>query len=165
MSKERSTLEHALELGGELAAALGLQLADHVLLRVVREALVEQEALGQVLLVVALEDVLLLQVAEEDHGLVEQLVDLGLGQALDALAQLVVDEEREVLGRARVQVDEVLEVGVDALPEELVVGERGAQEEVEALLQVQQRLDEDDRGLGAGRVLVPGRVRIRIGHL
>ena len=67
-----------------------------------------------------------------------------LGETLDALLELVVDEEREILWSSRVQVDEVLEVRVDALLEQLVVVERGAQEEVEALFQVEQALNERD---------------------
>ena len=42
------------------------------------------------------------------------------------LAQLVVHEERDVLGRARRQVDEVLERRVERVLERLVVGERRA---------------------------------------
>ena len=59
---------------------------------------------------------------------------------LDALLELVVDEEREVLGRLLVEVDEELEVGGDHLAELLVIAERLVQEVVEAVFQIQQVL-------------------------
>lgn len=58
----------------------------------------------------------------------------------DAFLQLVVDEERQVLGRPRVQVEEVLKVAGDGLLEEPVVVERLLQEAVKAGLKVQQAL-------------------------
>ena len=74
--------------------------------------------------------------------------------AFDAFLELVVDEKRQVLGRAHIQVDKVLKVGVDALLEELVVVERHVQEEVGPLLQVEQILNENNgrfvRVLGVG---------------
>ena len=91
-----------------------------------------------------------LQEAEEDHGLVEHGLDLRVGEALDALLQLVVDEEREVLGRTLVQVEEELKVAGDGLLEEAVVVEGGAQEAVVLVLQVQQVLHVRD-GVGRGR--------------
>ena len=54
--------------------------------------------------------------------------------------QLVVDEEGQVLGRAGVQVEEVLKVPGDGLFEEPVVVERLLEEAVEARLQIQQAL-------------------------
>ena len=54
--------------------------------------------------------------------------------------QLVVDEEGQVLGRAGVQVEEVLKVPSDGLFEEPVVVERLLEEAVEARLQIQQAL-------------------------
>ena len=62
---ERHVLEHALQLGGELAAALRLQLADHHLLGVVRGRLLVEEAARQVALVVLLEGILLLKCGSE----------------------------------------------------------------------------------------------------
>jgi len=53
-------LKHALQLIGELAAALGLELGDHGLLRVAAGAAPQQQPLGQVLLVEGLENVLAL---------------------------------------------------------------------------------------------------------
>ena len=61
--------EHALELRGELVAALDLELADHRALGVVRDGAPAEQSLGQVLLVILFEDVLLLKVAEEHHHL------------------------------------------------------------------------------------------------
>ena len=57
-----------------------------------------------------------------------------------SLLQLVVDEEGQVLGRAGVQVEEVLKVPSDGLFEEPVVVERLLEEAVEARLQIQQAL-------------------------
>lgn len=61
----------------------------------------------------------------------------------DAFLQLVVNEERQVLGRPRVEVEEVLKVAGDGLLEEPVVVERLLQEAVEARLEVQQALQTD----------------------
>ena len=113
--------KHALELRGELVAALVLELGDHRALGVVRDRPAAQQPLRQVLLVVLLEDVLLLQVAEEHHHLVERLLDLLLRRALHPLAQLVVDKERDVLGGVLVKVDEVFERLVQRVGELLVV--------------------------------------------
>ena len=96
------------------------------------------------LLVVTFEHVLLLQVAKEHHGLIKHVVDLLLGEALDALLEFVVDKEREVFGRARIQVDKMLEVGVDALLEKLVLVEGGAQKKVESFLEIEKALYEED---------------------
>ena len=116
--------EHALELGCELVAALGLELGDHVALGVVGHGAAQQETLRQVLLVVLLEDVLLLDEAEEHHHLVEDGLHLFFAHSLQPLAQLLVDEQGDELGRLVVRVDEMLEGLVDRVLEVLVVGER-----------------------------------------
>ena len=72
--------EHTLQLGCELASALGLQLRDHRFLRVVGDRLVQQQPLRQVDLVVALEDVLLLQELEQDHRLLQHYLCVSLVQ-------------------------------------------------------------------------------------
>lgn len=48
-----------------------LELWDHVLLRVIRDALVGEQSAGQVLLVVPLKHILFLHEAEQHHGLVQ----------------------------------------------------------------------------------------------
>ena len=48
-----------------------LELGDHVLLRVVGDALVSEQPAGEVLLVVPLKHVLLLHEPEQHHGLVQ----------------------------------------------------------------------------------------------
>ena len=58
-----------------------------------------------------------LEESEEDHRLVEDLLDLLVAQPLHTLLQLVVDKEREELGAALVQVEEVFEVPRDDLEE------------------------------------------------
>jgi len=58
---ERHVLEHAFELGGELAAALRLELADHHLLGVVGSGLLVEQPPGEMPLVILLEGVLLLE--------------------------------------------------------------------------------------------------------
>lgn len=57
LSTEVHILEHALQLVGELTAALGLQLCDHVLLGIGAGTASQQQALCQVLLVESLEHV------------------------------------------------------------------------------------------------------------
>ena len=59
---------------------------------------------------------------------------------LDALLKAIVDEERQVLGRLGIEVDEVLEVRRDHLLEEAVVAERLVQEMIEAVFQIQEAL-------------------------
>ena len=67
--------------------------------------------------------------------------------AFDALLELVVNEEREELGRARVQINKIFEIRVDALLEELVAVERSAQEVVETLLEIEKTLYENNGSL------------------
>ena len=89
---------------------------------------------GQVALVVLLEGVLLLQEPEEDHGLVEDGLDLGVAQTPHPLLQLVVDEQGQVLRRARVEVEKVLKVAGDGQLEESVAGKGDAQEPIVLVL-------------------------------
>ena len=56
-----------------------------------------------------------LKESEEDHGLVQHLLDLLIAQPLHSLLQLVVDEEREELWAPLIQVEEVLKVTRDDL--------------------------------------------------
>ena len=68
LSAEVHILEHALQLVGELAAALRLQLGDHVLLSVCAGAASQQQPLGQVLLVESLKNILSLQMRYAQVG-------------------------------------------------------------------------------------------------
>ena len=112
----------------------------HILLAVVANRLVEEQPFGQMVLVVAFEDVLLLQEAKQDHRLVKDALNLLFGHPFDALLQLVIDEERKVFGRFRVQVEEVFEIGRYLLLEYLVAVERLVEESVETIFQIQQTL-------------------------
>lgn len=60
--------------------------------------------------------------------------------------QFVINEEREVLGRARVEVKEVLKVASNSLFEEPVIIEGLLKETVETRLEVQQTLQERRQG-------------------
>ena len=62
--------EHALQLVGELAAALGLQFGDHVLLSVCAGAASQQQPLCQVLLVESLKNILSLSIKSAKVGCV-----------------------------------------------------------------------------------------------
>lgn len=84
--------------GGPQQHHTHLQLGDHVLLRVVRDALVGEQPSCQVLLVVALEHVLLLHEAEEDHGLVQDGLHLLLRQ-LHTERQEVSDLQQDGTGQ------------------------------------------------------------------
>mmetsp|Transcript_23744 Transcript_23744/g.77363 ORF Transcript_23744/g.77363 Transcript_23744/m.77363 type:complete len:746 (+) Transcript_23744:257-2494(+) len=145
--------EHALELGGELVAALLLELLDHRALDVVRDGAAAEQPLGEVLLVVLFEDVLLLQVAEEHHHLVEHCLDLVLRRAAHALAHLLVDKEGDVLGRALVEVDEVLEGRVQRVEEGLVSTEGALDDALVLVSQREQSLDKLDRVARGARLL------------
>ena len=137
--------EHALELGGELVAALRFELGDHRALAVVRDGAPAEEAFGEVLLVILLEDVLLLKVSEEHHHLVEDGVHLLLRSALHPLAHLLVDKERNVLWRSLVQVDKLLEGFVERVIALLVARERALDDGVVLVPQRQQPLHVDAR--------------------
>ena len=133
-------LEHALELEREDAAALLLELGEHALLGVDGGALADEQALGQVLLVEGLEDVLAVYEAKEDHDLVEYFVELLLGGLLVADAQLVVDVLGDELGGlVGALVDEVLEGVLERVRELLVVGPALAGH-VQLLLEVDELL-------------------------
>ena len=74
-----------------------------------------QQPAGQVALVVLFESILFLQKPEQDHGFVQDLLHLGVRETLDALLQLVVDEETQVLGASCVDVQKVFKVSLDDL--------------------------------------------------
>ena len=78
-------LEHSFQFGGELTAALCFQLGNHVLLTVITDRFVEEQAFGQVLLVVSLKHILLLQETEQHHCLVEDCLNLLLTHAPHSL--------------------------------------------------------------------------------
>ena len=92
--RERDVLEHAFELRGELAAALGLQLRYHVFLHIIRHALIKEKSLCKILLIIAFEHIFLLEIPEQDHRLVKHALDVLLRHALHTPLQLVVDEQR-----------------------------------------------------------------------
>ena len=89
---QRHVLEHALQLGCELTAALRLEFADHHLLRIVGSRFLVEQSSSEVSLVILFKGILLLQVSEQDHGLVQNVFNFGVAQTLDALLELVVDE-------------------------------------------------------------------------
>ena len=79
VARELHVVEHALQLLRELEAALDLELGEHAALGVVRDGARVEEALGEVRFVVALEDVLFGDVAEDGDGFVEDLFDFVVG--------------------------------------------------------------------------------------
>mmetsp|Transcript_36597 Transcript_36597/g.104584 ORF Transcript_36597/g.104584 Transcript_36597/m.104584 type:complete len:481 (+) Transcript_36597:201-1643(+) len=126
-------------------AALALQLRDHALFCLVADAPAREQAPGQVLLVEALEDVLVLQEAEDRDDLLEARVDLHVaGHALEAFPEHVVHEQGEVLRSASVLVQEGLERLLQRQLEVLVLFEGLAHEDVVLLLEQQDRGDEGD---------------------
>ena len=87
--------EHDLDLLSELKAALLFELKYHVPLSVFKEdgaayASIVEEALAEAVLVVALKDILVLDVAEYLDYSLQALIDFSLGQALEILLELVV---------------------------------------------------------------------------
>ena len=101
VAREVHVGDHALELGGELRAAAQLELGDHAALRVVRARAREEQPLGQLLLVELGEDVLVAQVAEEAHHLLELVLERLVAQPLARLLEQVVAEVGEQLRRRR----------------------------------------------------------------
>ena len=127
--RDLDVFHHPLGRLGELRTRLDPELGEHVPLGVVRDRLLVQQPLREVLAVVALKGVLLGQVAEDGDRFVEDLVDFGFAlllevrncpsapgcshdrdgvrtYALEVLAQILVDEERNELGRLAVLVHE-----------------------------------------------------------
>mmetsp|Transcript_92680 Transcript_92680/g.299819 ORF Transcript_92680/g.299819 Transcript_92680/m.299819 type:complete len:276 (-) Transcript_92680:625-1452(-) len=134
--------------------ALTLQLRNHALLRLVTGAAARQQTPRQVLLVVALEDILVLEEAEDGHHLLQARIDLHVARhALQTPAEHVVDEEREVLGRARVPVQEGLEGLLESQLEVLALFEGFLDELVVLLLEGEDPLDVGDRVLDLLRII------------
>ena len=88
---------HALELRGELGAAAQLELRDHRALGVVAGGAREQQALRELLLVELSEDVLVGEVAEEAHDLLELVLEGVVRQPLARLFEQVVAKIGEQL--------------------------------------------------------------------
>lgn len=61
-----------------------LQLGNHILFTVVADRLVQEKALTQMLFIVTFEDILFLEEAEEDHGLVQHQLDILFSHSSDA---------------------------------------------------------------------------------
>jgi len=94
-------LEHTLELVGVLKARSVLELGDHGGLCVARCRSAVDKTLGKHLRVELLEHILVLNVLEESHDLVEELLHVVLLAALLRALEHVVGVLREQLGRAR----------------------------------------------------------------
>ena len=77
------------------------------------------------LLVVLLKHILLLEVSEEHHDLVQDTLNVIVSHALQALTQLVVHEQADELRAALAEVDERLKAVVQHVLESLVVVEGG----------------------------------------
>ena len=151
VARDAHVVEHALDLARVLVPALRLEAHDERLLGVVGRAPPEQQALGEVLLVVPLEHVLLLQEAEQRRRAVEDALRLLLGDALQTFAQLVVHVQRQELGRPRVQVHERLERRARRVDESAIRPKRLRRRRVQPPLQGEQRLH------------VPRGVRVQVG--
>ena len=102
-------MEHALQLLRELVSTLDLQLCKHAPFRIIRDASVVEQALGEMVLVVQLELVFLREVPENSDSLPKYLLDLFIGLPFEPFLEVLVDEERRKLGRAGLLVDERLE--------------------------------------------------------
>ena len=77
------------------------------------------------LLVVLLEDILLLEVSEQHHDLVQNTLNVIVCHSLQALTQLVVHEQADEFWAALAQVDERLKAMVQDILECLVIVEGG----------------------------------------
>mmetsp|Transcript_75202 Transcript_75202/g.196032 ORF Transcript_75202/g.196032 Transcript_75202/m.196032 type:complete len:415 (+) Transcript_75202:781-2025(+) len=137
--------DHALELRGELRAALHLQFRDHALLRVLRRRGLVQQSLGQLVPVDLGEEILVAQEGEELHHFLEELLNLVVGEPLARLLENPIAERGHescegVL--ADVSVDEHLEGLLQRLLEQRVLREALLHDALEALVEVQERLDE-----------------------
>mmetsp|Transcript_61771 Transcript_61771/g.166639 ORF Transcript_61771/g.166639 Transcript_61771/m.166639 type:complete len:568 (-) Transcript_61771:269-1972(-) len=151
---ELHVLEHALQLGGVLMAALALQFGDHTLLCLVADAAPRQQAPGEVLLVEVFKHVLVLQEAEDGHHLFQVGVDLYVaGHALEALPEHIIHEQGQVLGGPRVLVQEAFERLLLRNLELLVLLEGLLHELIVLVLQGQDRRDEGHGILDLFRVV------------
>mmetsp|Transcript_30471 Transcript_30471/g.86952 ORF Transcript_30471/g.86952 Transcript_30471/m.86952 type:complete len:439 (+) Transcript_30471:440-1756(+) len=152
---QREVVDHTLELRGELRAALHLELRDHALLGVLRGRGLVEQALRELVSVDLGEQVLVAEEGEELHHLGQQLLDLVVGQPLAGLLQDPIAERRHQRGEgvlADVAVDEHFESLFQRLLEQGVLREALQDDALEAVVQVQERLDEGrvPEGFGLG---------------
>ena len=76
------------------------------------------------LLVVMFENILFLKEMEQRHSFVQDIINvLRLRHSFVTLLELIVDENRQVLGRFQIQTEKVFEVGEDHLRENGIVRE------------------------------------------
>mmetsp|Transcript_22729 Transcript_22729/g.45366 ORF Transcript_22729/g.45366 Transcript_22729/m.45366 type:complete len:326 (-) Transcript_22729:234-1211(-) len=146
-------VEHPLELAGELVAALRLELRDHDLFTFIAYALPTEKPLRKARLVEALEDVLVLEVAEYGDGLVKPLIRLLLPAPLQPAPHKLVNVDSEVVSTSAVCVDEVLEGLLDLLPRLLLAPEGVLDDGVVLVPHLQDALNEHDRVLHSLLVL------------
>ena len=101
--------EHDFESLGEIEATLLFELLNDLLLGIFEDPPLVEQALGKVVLVEALEDVLVLQVSENVDNLIHLVRDLDFSVVLKLLFELVIQIHHETLGRLLILVDEALE--------------------------------------------------------
>ena len=145
-------VEHPLDLARELIPALRLEFDDEAALGVVAGGASAEQALGKVLFVVPLEDVLLLQESKQRHRPVERRLYLLLRRLLEALSQPLVHVEGDVLRCSGVEVHEVLERLVQRVDERAIASEGEANDVVVLRLHPQQPLHERHRILPLLRI-------------
>ncbi len=83
--RQGNVLEHALQLGRELTAALGLKFADHHLFRLVGPGFVVEQSAGEVSLVVEFEGIFFFDESEEIDHFVQKSLHFGVGDSFEAV--------------------------------------------------------------------------------
>mmetsp|Transcript_14203 Transcript_14203/g.42310 ORF Transcript_14203/g.42310 Transcript_14203/m.42310 type:complete len:401 (+) Transcript_14203:1215-2417(+) len=126
--------------------ALTLQLGDHTLLCLVVDTATCKQTSRKVLLIEVFEDVLVLQEAEDCDHLLQTSIDLHVaGHALEALPEHVIHEQRKVLRRPRILVQEGFKRLLQRQLEVLALFEGLLHELVVLMLEAEDRRDEGHR--------------------
>lgn len=92
------------------------------------------------LFVVAFENIFFLEETEQNHCFVKHQFDILFRHAFHTFLEFVVNEQREILWRFQIQIQEVFKIGRDHLLEDWIVHERLDQECVVAVFQIKQTL-------------------------
>mmetsp|Transcript_40714 Transcript_40714/g.88190 ORF Transcript_40714/g.88190 Transcript_40714/m.88190 type:complete len:273 (-) Transcript_40714:637-1455(-) len=119
------------------------QLGDHAPFGLIAHTATCQESSSQVLLVEILENILVLEEAEDGDHLLECCIDIGIvGHASQTLAELVIHIKRQILGRPSVLVEEGFKGLLQRQLKVLAFFEGFLDKSVKLLLQTEDGCDE-----------------------
>mmetsp|Transcript_22143 Transcript_22143/g.61947 ORF Transcript_22143/g.61947 Transcript_22143/m.61947 type:complete len:476 (-) Transcript_22143:886-2313(-) len=134
---QRHVREHGLQLLNCLLPNLDFQLADKGFLSIGGNRQLVQQPLGQRTLVVVQEDILVLQVCEQSDHRVNEPLSLVFVATLQALLELQIGIQRQVLGTAGVLIQDVFQATISGLLKARIVLEASGNHLVELFFQLQ----------------------------